>query len=121
MRVLKSEEDQEHFSEYLKNSLSLIFARHEDAAAWKHALEEQMLWNLEEDELVAPGPLTTEDRRKQGRTIMAMARGGGEEVVQPVDHSILGMLVLPTSGCKAEQTETIKIEIAKTLSATRWR
>jgi hypothetical protein len=120
MRVLKSDEEQEHFSEYLKNSLSLIFARQEDASAWKHALEEQTLWNLDEDELVPPGPLTTEDRRKQGRTILTMARGA-EEVVQPMDHSILGMLVLPTSACKPEQTETIKIEIAKTLSSTRWR
>jgi hypothetical protein len=120
MRVLKSEEEQEHLSEYLKNSLSLIFARQDDAAAWKRALEDAMLWNLEEDELVPPGPLSTEDRRKQGRTLMTMARGG-DEVVQPLDNSILGMLVLPTSGCKAEQTETIKIEIAKTLSSTRWR
>lgn len=120
MRVLKADEDQEHLSEYLKTNLSLIFAKAEDAQHWRRNLEDAMLWNIEEDEVVEAGPLTTEERRKQSRTIMAMARGA-EEVIPPPDDSILGMLVLPTSGCKAEQTEMIKIEIAKTLSATRWR
>ncbi len=120
MRVLKAEEEQEHLSEYLKNSLSLIFTRQEEAYHWKRQLDTQMLWNLDADELVEAGPLTVEERRKQGRSLMTMARGA-EELVIPEMNSILGMLVLPTSGCKSEQTETIKIEIAKTLSSTRWR
>ena len=120
MRVLRCEEEQEHFTEYLKNNLSLIFTRQEDAYKWKRAVEDQILWNLEEDELIPTGPLTTEERRKQGRSLMTMTRGI-EDTLPPLDDSILGMLVLPTSGCKAEQTEMIKIEIAKTLSSTRWR
>ena len=121
MRTLKRDDEGELFSEYAKNGLSLLFDTMDNAMLWKNKLSSHIL--LQPLDVLPLAPLTAEERKKAMRsTVIGSVTGANtrrEEMVLFEDNSILGSLVLPTSGCDPEETERIKIEIAKTLSTIR--
>lgn len=121
MRTLKRDDETESFVEYAKNGLSLLFDNIDNAMLWKNKLSSHIL--LQPMDVLPAAPLTAEERKKAMRsTVIGSVTGANtrrEEMVLFEDNSILGSLVLPTSGCAPEETERIKIEIAKTLSTIR--
>ena len=106
MRTLKKDDESETLSEYLKISLSLIFSSYDDAFRWKQLISNHTITNP--PNILPSSPLSAEEkkRNKLMNTIQ-------------IEESILGTLIIPASGCKPENVEGIKIEIAKTLSTVQ--
>jgi hypothetical protein len=126
MRCLRRDDPNEMLSEYMKSGLSLLFPTKELAMNWRLAIESRI--TLRPSDCLPQALLTTEDKKREyGRFLPLPGRSNAptgekqtlESVMTPVDGSVLGLLVLPTSGCAEKETETIKIEIFKTLSAIR--
>lgn len=140
LRCLRRDDPHELLTEYMKTGLSLLFPTREMAMTWRIAIESRI--TLRPPDCLPFGALTTEDRRRESQRFFANRGGGaaaatamgadGQPVVSsgghqhhhhdhdsPPEHSVLGILVLPTSGLAEKETETIKIEIFKTISAVR--
>jgi hypothetical protein len=126
MRCLRRDDPNEMLSEYMKSGLSLLFPTKEMAMNWRLAIESRI--TLRPLDCLPQALLTTEDKKREyGRFLPLPGRSNAptgekqtlESVTTPVDSSVLGLLLLPTSGCAEKETETIKIEIFKTLSAVR--
>lgn len=127
LRCLRRDDPNEALSEYMKSGLSLLFPTKELAMNWRLAIESRI--TLRPTDCLPPGLLTTEDKKREyGRFLPLSSRNNVaangekqtlESVMTPVDNSVLGVMILPTSGCAEKETETIKIEIFKTLSAVR--
>jgi hypothetical protein len=104
MRVLKKDDESEVLSEYFKISLSLIFSSYDDAFYWKQLISNHSIHNP--PNIFPTSPLSCEDKKRNKLL----------STVQ-LEESILGTLIIPTSGCRPECVESDKIEIAKTLSS----
>ena len=132
LRCLKRDTEDEVFVEYHKTGLSLIFPTYEDAMQWRLAIEEHTI--LSPEDCLPVNPLTTEERKKlsnRSSSLMSSSKQQFQqqqqqlqqqqmtsfllENVSPTEASILSSLVLPTSGLDANQTESIKIEIAQSM------
>ncbi|RYH29744.1 hypothetical protein EON65_07470 [archaeon] len=117
MRVLRREDDHGLFIEYKKNSLSLLFDSMDNALRWRHAIEQRII--LRAPDALPSGFLTTEERKKAGRSMLPIVGGKNADTSPVIENSILSSLVLPTSDVDPELAELIKIEIARTISETK--
>lgn len=117
MKALRRESEDSLLSEYSKTILTLVFSTRERALLWKNYLEKHMISPPRDvvDSSVAGGKLL----RTVNRSIASSITSNTVDADEPPQNSILGMLVIPTSGLEGKDTEILKIEIAKTLSFAR--
>jgi hypothetical protein len=131
MRCLKREDENDHFTEYLKNGLSLLFPTYQEAMQWRIAIEEHKIFQPED---CLPASALTMEERKKSRMVSSSSAGntgntsgggagggsgsnGSVDFLSgsPLESSILTSLVLPTSGFAPDATENIKLEIAQAM------
>jgi hypothetical protein len=121
MRVLKREAETEQLTEHHKSMLTLIFPRRETALAWRAAIEAAAV--RDPQDTVKPYPVSSADAKKKLSMRQMVERAGKAQAElppeEPVERSIFGALVIPTSGSDQHRNESLKVEIAKTLSGAR--
>lgn len=141
MRVIKREDENEQFVEYFKSGLSLLFHDQETAKFWRTALTDRILsiqtiatsthppMTIDPNDFVPFGPVKPDDRSNfypklglsRSNTLNetgAIPSGVNISSSHHYHHhstegSILSMLIIPTAAGKEEETERIKIEIAR--------
>ena len=136
MHVVKREEDG-RLAENIKSSLTIIFGDSESALFWRQSIEAHVIPGSPVDRFAhALGYSALYDRKMtlkslssvgsmnyssgvSPRSLSSAGAGTGAGFDDWLPGSILGQLVIPTSGAKTRETEALKVEIAVTFSQQR--
>jgi hypothetical protein len=114
IKALRREHEDALLSDYNKTILTLVFSSRDRALVWKQYLEKHMI--TAPKDVISSATAGAKMMKNHSRVLTASTAIDADE---PIPHSIMGMLVIPSSGLDSRQTEELKIEIAKTLSSAR--
>jgi len=120
MRGLRREDEDGPLNEFQKTNLTLIFSGRERALLWKNYLEKHVAHDPKDViEPLTDGRMTLLRSIRGPATVGSSSKKGGGSSTdndEPLSNSVLGMLVIPTSGAEKEQTENLKLAIARSMS-----